>query len=331
MKRFLSLSILSLSVGLLPCEGQYTSPEASALSTTTRLIDRGLLETLLHAEAPELPLRTGDVLEVEAFELPLYKFQQRVAKDGTIVAPLIGTLQVAGLTVEQVQSRMVTSLRDRGMMKEPVLTVNVVSRPSAVVTVSGAVARPGVFPASGDLTVSDFLEMAGGLNGSSGASTGPPASSVVTLIRRSLATPVQIPLGPQANSSLYGRIPAFPGDEIRVGRLGSIYTLGAFHTQGSITLKDSSATTVLNVISLAGGVGYQAKEKEAYIIRVQGDQKIVLNVPLKAILSGKAPDMAMQDQDILMVPTSQIRAAIKGGGAALIVSVAAAFIYSGTI
>ena len=54
-------------------------------------------------------------------------------------------------------------------------------------------------------------------------------------------------------------------------------------------------------------------------------------MPLKAIMEGKASDMAMQDQDILMLPTSQIKAAIKGGGAALIVSVASAFIYSGTL
>ena len=57
----------------------------------------------------------------------------------------------------------------------------------------------------------------------------------------------------------------------------------------------------------------------------------MLPVPLKAIIEGKATDMAMQDQDILMLPTSQIKAAIKGGGAALIVSVASAFIYGGSL
>jgi len=326
------LNILVLALSLSSCQAQYTGPEASTLSTTSHLIDRTMLEGLLHAEPPEMLLQAGDVLEVDAFELPLYKFQQRISKEGTIVAPLIGPLQVGGLTVQQAQARMVASLRDGGMIKDPIITVNVVSRPSAVITVSGAVARPGVFPATGNLTISDYLGMAGGLNGTSGESTaGAPASSVVTLVRRSLSVPVEVPLGPKANSSPYGRIPVFAGDEIRVGKLGSVYTIGALHTQGAITLNGSSATTVLNVISIAGGVGYQAKPKEAYIIRVSGDQKIVVNVPLKAILTGKAPDIAMQDQDILMIPTSQIKAAIKGGGAALIVSVASALIYNRTI
>jgi polysaccharide export outer membrane protein len=222
-------------------------------------------------------------------------------------------------------------LADKQMIQDANLTVTAVSRPAAVATVSGAVARPGVFPAVGNLTVSDILSLAGGLNGSSGASTGPPASSVVTLVRPTLPQPVNIPLGPETSSTPYGRIPVFPGDEIRVSKLGTVYTVGAFHNQGAIALKDNSATTVLNVVSLAGGIGFQAKEKQAYIIRVSDGEKVVLPVPLKAIMEGKASDMAMQDQDILMLPTSQIKAAIKGGGAALIVSVASAFIYSGTL
>jgi polysaccharide biosynthesis/export protein len=308
---------------------QYSGPGGTGLQVAHPLIDRTQLDQLLHAKRPELLFRTDDVLSVQAYDVRPFNFQQRVAEDGTILTPLIGKVEVAGLSIEEVQTLLTTLLAERDMIKDANLAVTAVSRPAAVATVSGAVARPGVFPAVGDFKVSDALSLAGGLNGSSGAGTGPPASSVVTLIRPSLPQPVNIPLGPETSSSPYGRIPVFPGDEIRVGKLGVVYTVGAFHNQGAITLKDSSATTVLNVVSLAGGIGFQAKEKQAYIIRVDRGEKIVVPVPLKAILKGKAADMAMQDQDILMLPTSQIKAAIKGGGAALIVSVASAFIYSG--
>jgi polysaccharide export outer membrane protein len=330
MKRLLKATLMILCA-VASARAQYSGAGGTGLQVAHPLIDRSQLDQLLHAKRAELLFRTDDVLSVQAYDVKPFNFQQRVAEDGTIQAPLIGKVEVAGLSIGQVQALLTRLLAEKDMIQDANLTVMAVSRPAAVATVSGAVARPGVFPAIGDFTVSDALSMAGGLNGSSGASTGPPASSVVTLIRPSLPQPINIPLGPETSSSPYGRIPVFPGDEIRVGKLGMVYTVGAFHTQGAITLKDSSATTVLNVVSLAGGIGFQAKEKQAYIIRVDQGEKIVVPVPLKAILEGKAADMAMQDQDILMLPTNQIKAAIKGGGAALIVSVASAFIYSGAL
>jgi polysaccharide biosynthesis/export protein len=330
MRPLLTTALLTICT-IAPCHAQYTGAAGTGLQVARPLIDRAQLDQLLHAKRAELLFRTDDVLAVQAYDVPPFNFQQRVAQDGTIQAPLIGKVAVAGLNIEQVQVLLTRLLAEKEMIQDANLTVTAVSRPAAVATVSGAVARPGVFPAVGDLTVSDILSMAGGLNGSSGLSTGPAASSVVTLVRPTLPQPVNIPLGPETNSTPYGRIPVFPGDEIRVSKLGTIYTVGAFHTQGAIALKDNSATTVLNVVSLAGGIGFQAKEKQAYIIRVSDGEKVVLPVPLKAIMEGKASDMAMQDQDILMLPTSQIKAAIKGGGAALIVSVASAFIYSGTL
>jgi polysaccharide biosynthesis/export protein len=329
LKRYLLTAVLVIA-GSATSHAQYAGAGGSGLHVEKGLVDRAQLEDLLHARRAELLFRTDDVLSVQAYDVLPFNFQQRVAEDGTITAPLIGKVGVAGMTIAQVQTLLTRMLAEKQMIDDANLTVTAVSRPAAVATVSGAVARPGAFPAIGDLTVSGVLSLAGGLNGSSGASVGPPASSTVTLVRPGLE-PVNIPLGPEANSTPYGRIPVFPGDEIRVGRLGMVYTVGAFHTQGAITLKDTSATTVLNVVSMAGGVGFQAKEKQAYIIRVSQGEKVVVPIPLKSIMEGKAPDIAMQDQDILMLPTSQIKAAIKGGGTGMIVSVASAFIYSGAL
>jgi polysaccharide export outer membrane protein len=329
LKRYLFTAVLVIA-GSATSHAQYAGAGGSGLHVEKGLVDRAQLEDLLHAKRAELLFRTDDVLSVQAYDVLPFNFQQRVAEDGTITAPLIGKVGVAGMTIAQVQALLTRMLSEKQMIDDANLTVTALSRPAAVATVSGAVARPGAFPAIGDLTVSGVLSLAGGLNGSSGASVGPPASSTVTLVRPGLP-PVNIPLGPDANSTPYGRIPVFPGDEIRVGRLGMVYTVGAFHTQGAIMLKDTSATTVLNVVSMAGGIGFQAKEKQAYIIRVSQGEKVVVPISLKSIMEGKAPDIAMQDQDILMLPTSQIKAAIKGGGTGMIVSVASAFIYSGAL
>lgn len=312
-------------------QAQYAGVAGDGYNVARNTVDRSLLNDLKQAKRPDLVFHPDDLLEVQAFDIPNFKFQQHVAVDGAITAPLIGKVQVAGLTIAQTEAKLAKLLEDSQMIKDANITVNAISRPSATVTVSGAVPKPGVFPVTGDLTISKALSLAGGLNGTSGVSNGPPASSMVTLVRPSLAAPINVPLGPDASSSPYGLIPLFEGDEIRVGRLGTIYTIGAFHTQGALTLKDNSATTVLNVVSLAGGIGFQAKEGQAYIIRAAHDHKVVIPVPLDKIMKGKAEDIAMQDQDILMLPTNEMKAAIKGGGAAMVVSIASAFIYSSTI
>ena len=330
MRRFTTAALLVIcAIG--SSRAQYAGPSGTGFNLPRTPINRSFLNDLLQTKRPELLFHTDDIMEVEAYGVENFKFQQRVAQDGTITAPLIGKVAVSGLTIEETEAKLSHLLAESQMINDANLTVNAISRPSAVVAVNGAVAKPGVFPVTGDLTLSRALSLAGGLNGTSGVSTGPAASSTVTLVRPTLPDPVNIPLGPDSTSSPYGSIPLFPGDEIRVGKLGTIYTIGAFHTQGPIALKDTSATTVLDVISIAGGIGFQANETKAYLIRVKQGQKVVIPVELKNILKGKAEDIAMQDQDILMLPTNQIKAAIKGGGAALIVSVASAFIYSGTI
>jgi polysaccharide biosynthesis/export protein len=332
MKIFL-FAILFAGGALGSCGAQYSGPAVTVLENPQTTIDIAQLDQLLHATRLELEFRPDDVLAVQVFEIAAFTFQQRIAQDGTIIFPLVGKIMLAGLTVQQTESLLSKRLIEKHMIKDSdaTVTVTAVNQPAAVVTVSGAVPKPGVYSAMGSLSVSDFLSMAGGLNGSSGASTGPIASSVVTLVRPTLPQAVSIPLGPNPNQSPYGRIPLFPGDELRVGNLGVVYTIGAFKTQGAVALKDTSATTVLDVVSQAGGVGFQAKQKEAYIIRISQGSKVVVPVPLAAIIAGKQPDMVMQPGDVLLVPTSQIKAAIKGGGSGLIVSVANALLYSNAL
>jgi polysaccharide export outer membrane protein len=151
---------------------------------------------------------------------------------------------------------------------------------------------------------------------------------VVTLIRTSLGKPVSIPLGPDPEKSPYGRIPLFPGDEIRVGKIGVIYAVGAFKTQGAYPLKSTSPTTVTQLVGLAGGIGYEAASGEAHIVRTTGDSKMLISLNVAKILKRQAPDVTLQSDDILFVPTNQMKAAIKGGGTGLIVSLASAYLYA---
>ena len=305
-------------LGSVPAQGEKSTTENAAL-----------LQSLLQARRPILLFRADDVISVQVYGIKDYSVEQRVAEDGSIIFPLVGKVQVAGLTVEQLENTLAGLLAKSGMVREPQVTVNAISRPWAIVTVSGDVVRAGTFPAYGDLTVMDYLSQAGGLNDNlpTNPPTNSPASSVVTLVRSSLEEPVSIPLGPNPKASPFARIPLFPGDELRVSKVGVVYAVGAFKTQGAYPLKNSSPTTLMQLVALAGGIGFEAN-KDAYLIRTEGRSKYIFELDVSQIMKGRTADMALQSDDILFAPTNKMRAAIKGGGAAVIVSLASAYLYA---
>lgn len=329
MKSYFCIALM-VGLGWFPCAAQFLGnvPGASQVPPAG---DEPLLQALLHATRPELLFRPDDVISVQVYGVKEYAMQQQVADDGSINFPLIGKVQISGLTVQQVEKSLAQSLAANGMVSDPQVTVTAVSRPSAIVTVSGDVAKPGTFPALGNRTLMDYLSEAEGLlenNLFGNAPINSPASSTVTLIRPSLGKPVNIPLGPDPRDSPYGIIPLFPGDEVRVGRVGVIYAVGAFKSQGSYPLKNTSPTTILQLVALAGGVGYEADQKDAHLIRTEGGRKYILDLDVAGILKGRVADVTLRADDILFVPTNQMRAALKGGGAGIIVAIAAAYIYA---
>jgi len=317
-----------------PCGAQYLAPTPSAPPPVTAIVDESLLRSLLDVKSEPIRFRAGDVVAVTVYGLSSFGgAQQRVETDGTIRFPFVDKVEVGGRTVPQVEEDLESKLKARGILQDPQVTVTAVSQPWAIVTISGEVFHPGVFPAFGQLSLVDYLSEAGGLQDnlpSAPLITNSPASSVVTLVRPSLGHPVSIPLGPDPANSPWAQIPLLPGDEIRVGRVGVVYAFGAFRIQGAYALKNTGPTTVLQLAAMAGGIGFEGDRKDAHVIRTAGDKHYMTDINVQKILDGKMADVALQPDDILFVPTNEMKAAIKGGGTGSIVSLASAGIIYGT-
>jgi polysaccharide export outer membrane protein len=287
-------------------------------------VDTVELEQLLAARRPVLTFRPDDIVTVQIYGIENYALKQRVADDGTIIFPFIGSTRVAGLTTEQLQTAVAREMAARGMMMNAQVSVITEARPGEVVSVLGDVIKPGTFPATGNLTIADYISQAQGfIESVPGAQASSAASYTVTLIRPSLDAPVSVPLGPESIDAKWGRIPIFAGDQIRVDKVGLIYAVGALKVQGSYQLKNTNRTTVSQLIALAGGIGY-----DSHIVRRENGQTTVIRINPTRILKGLDPDLPLQTEDILFVPTNQLRAAIKGGGPAIIVSLAGALLYN---
>ena len=99
-----------------------------------------------------------------------------------------------------------------------------------------------------------------------------------------------------------------PHDVISVSESNTrmVYVVGDVQRAGAFNLGSQRYISVLSALSLAGGLGHTAKPEQAKIFRPSPDpqkhEEIAVNI--KQILAGKAEDIGLRPQDVLVVPTS---------------------------
>jgi len=266
---------------------------------------------------PNYILGSEDVVQIDVFNVPeLSKLVLRVAADGLISLPLIGRVQAAGLTTEQFRQELAEKWGEN-YLQDPQVTVFVKEFKAKPVSVIGAVEKPDLYPLTGQRTLIEMLSMAGGF-GKKGTS---PAGRTVLITRKSgfkdlqpvpgmhVRGPDQIEI--DLNRLLYTRDEALnieikPLDVISVSKADVVYVTGAVKLAGGFVLEDRPSLTVLQAISMAGGFMPTASRTSARIVRTQPDgSQTQVPVDLKKILKGKAEDMTLAANDVLVVPDSK--------------------------
>lgn len=105
-------------------------------------------------------LGVGDAIAVTVPRFPDLSFQSNVDLEGNIVVPLVGTLQVSGLTLERVQAEIQAGLNR--FVIDPQVIVSLAALRPAQVTITGEVLRPGYYPLQPGSQLSAALLAAGG-------------------------------------------------------------------------------------------------------------------------------------------------------------------------
>ena len=258
----------------------------------------------MNPAALDVVIIPGDVISVRLFGVPDFSGTVRVGTDGTIQLPLIGLVPIGGLTVNRTENLIAQRLVDAGMYKNPQVTVQVSESAGQFVTLSGEM--HGIIPVSGERRLLDVL--------SAGGSLPVTASHVITILRPGAAKPIVVDLGTDPARSLQADIPILPRDTIIVSRVGVVYVVGAFKTQGAIPLQQTSPLTLMQATALVGGAGFEGKYDDLRIIRTTGATRKEVKVDIKRVLDGKDPDPVLQSDDIVFLPSSALKAAIKSGG-----------------
>ncbi|HEX7782633.1 MAG TPA: polysaccharide biosynthesis/export family protein [Sphingobium sp.] len=103
-----------------------------------------------------------DKLVVDVFEVPeLSGKEVQAAADGSIAFPLIGSMEAAGMTTDELAAMVAARLRE-SFVKNPQVTVSLQQTVSQVVTIDGEVNDPGLYPVVGRMTLRKAIASAKG-------------------------------------------------------------------------------------------------------------------------------------------------------------------------
>ena len=103
----------------------------------------------------------NDLLDIEILDLDNMKRTVRVNAAGAISLPLIGPIVVAGLTAQQAERHIADRYAEK-YLQNPSVSVFIKEFTTERITVDGAVAKPGIYPLTGQITLLRALALAGG-------------------------------------------------------------------------------------------------------------------------------------------------------------------------
>jgi polysaccharide export outer membrane protein len=257
-------------------------------------------------------LGPGDLISVHVF-MQEYSQTARLGSDGSVKLPFIGSVPLEGLTVRATQMLIAERLRAGEFYKNPEVTIQVLDTVNGSVIVTGEV--HAIVPVSTERSLREVLLIAGGLPVT--------ASHTVKIVRPGMVEPIVVDLGTDLAASSTASLPIHPHDIIQISRASVVYVLGAFAHQGAVPLDQATPLTLLQVAALSGGINFEGRYADLRLIRTVGSERKVVKVDMKKVRDGRAPDPLLQANDIIFLPTDEMKATLKSLGTGGLIGLAA--------
>jgi polysaccharide export outer membrane protein len=247
--------------------------------------------------ASALTIGKGDLISVAVEGAPDFNKEVRVNPHGDVSLPMVGSIPVAGLTIEQAEEAVAKRLQDGGYFNNPQVSIFEKDYATQGISILGEVQKPGIYPLFGPHNVLDAISAAGG--------TTPKAGNKILLTRRGQPNHVEtIPLDFKKEQMGQTNVEVYPGDTVVVSKAGIVYVVGDVR-QPSGFVMENAHLTVLQAIAMAQGVNPTAALGSAKLIRKteQGNPQEI-PIALNKIMAAKAPDLSLEADDIVFVPNS---------------------------
>lgn len=240
-------------------------------------------------KTPDYIVGPQDVLNISVFDEPQLSGRFRVDNDGRFTYPFLGRVQAGSLTLRAIAEDIKRRLGD-GYLRNPQVTVEVDQFRSQNVFVMGEVRSPGKYALTGNVTLIEALAQAGSIT--------PAAGNEVLILhpKEAKALPTLPDESPDADitrvnlrelegGKLSQNVVIQDGDTIFVPKAEKFFVIGQVRNPGSYVLE--RGMTVLQAISLAGGVSERGSNRRIRIVRiVDGKKKEIDAKPTDPVQAG---------------------------------------------
>ena len=243
-------------------------------------------------------LQRNDSISVTMFQEEGMSRSALVGKSGSISFPLIGSVDIVGLTVTELEQKL-TELYKKDYFVDPKISVIITGYATKSVVVSGAVVNPGgvPYPDEGTISLAQAIAASGGI-------TEMGDTNRITIVRKKGGSMV-------TTMNQAGEVELLAGDTALVHMLPINQVIltatisGEVNRQGEIQLPASGKLDILSAIAKAGGLSRIANQKEATLRRFTPQGYTVENIKLRDIRDGKADMLFIREGDILVIKESR--------------------------
>ena len=208
---------------------------------------------IAQTDAGAYNLGPGDVVQLNVLQQPTLDRELQIRPDGTAVVPVVGEIELAGLTTREAEELLTSKLRlfNRDIQD---VSLTVVQYNALRVYVLGAVGSPGSFTFNAPPTLWDVLREAGGI-----APDANPAAVRVVAVRDGLTINTTHDMTPfLAGSGSAPDVELQSGDtvivpttaEVTVAPESSVQVFGGVAAAGTYTIDEP--TRLMSVLMLAG-------------------------------------------------------------------------------
>lgn len=242
-----------------------------------------------------------DLLEIKVLEAPELNGERRVSDSGTVSLPLLGEVQVSGLSAGQIRDLLAKELTAKFVNRANVSVV-VKDYANKPITVVGAVGQPGTLNVSGNFFLLQAITRAGGLTAGAGKKI-----YVIRAAENGLTDTLEVSVRDLFESANpMWNIPIVPSDVINIPARSTvkIFCLGEVGSPGEIVFDSDDRITLLSAIAKAGGMTDRASSSVRIKRRGEDGKDREFEVHYKKVLSGSEPDPTLQPDDVVIVKES---------------------------
>lgn len=259
-------------------------------------------------DSPEYRVGAGDVLSVSVPGLLEREHDERRGSDtlggfrvytsGKVLLPLVGGVDVAGLTVEQIQTKLIRVFS--AYIKEPVVSVEILEFKSQPIYLLGKFNKPGLVYLDRPTSLLHGLALGNGLADQANLRG-------ARVVRNDRVLPVDVYQLLYYNDQRQN-IQLRQGDTIYVpgNEAQQVFVLGTVNKPGAVPMVNGRLNLV-QALSAAGLDGRAYDEKHVRLIRTLSPTRgQLMMVDLGKMMNGQALPMPLNDGDIIYVPKTAL-------------------------